>query len=397
MTLGRALARAGLVAATTALFAGFGPAAPADAHTVSGQGSSNFHTVVTGVAPATPGLTVRAVEDGSRLELTNATGREVIVLGYQGEPYLRLTPTAAATAADPAGVYENETSSTTYLNRSRQYGAIPPTANDKGEPVRWKQIGRVRADGATVVRWHDHSAHYMSSDVTLPGPRSQRQVVFDWDAKLTVAGAPVTVTGQLVWVPGPPAWPWWVLVGVTGLATAALGALARGPQLIAVAGVAVVLVDLGHSVGIALDQAGSFGAQASTFASGNVVEAVAWVLGIVGAGFALRRHIGGLFALGAAGAVIGAVGGLGDVGVFGHSSAPFAGSLVLARALTALTVALGLGLVPACFLAVRRHDRAAANGPDRAAADGPDQAQPAAGPRDDLDISDDLLGPRSGT
>ena len=368
-----------MVVALAGLFAAFGPAAPADAHTVGGQGSSNFHTVVTGMSPSVSGLSVRVVEDGGRLELTNQTGREVIVLGYQDEPYLRLTP-----SGPDAGVFENETSSTTYLNRSRTYGAIPPTANDKGEPVVWKRIG-----SGDAVRWHDHSAHYMSSVVTLPGPRGERQVFSDWTLAVTVAGQPVTITGQLIWVPGPPAWPWWVLIAVAGLATAALGALAAGPMIVALVGIAVVLVDLGHSVGIALDQAGTFGAQVSTFASGNVVEAIAWLVGIVGAVIALRGGIGGLFAVGTAGAVVGAVGGLGDVGVLGHSSAPFASSLVLARALTALSVALGLGLVPACALAVRRHDRTSSGGPSA------DSRQ--AGPRTDLDISDDLLTPRTAT
>ena len=80
--------------------------------------------------------------------------------------------------------------------------------------------------------------------------------------------------------------------------------------------------------------------------------------------------------------MIGVVGGLGDVGVFRHSSAPFAASLVLARLLTALTVAVGLGLVPACALAVRRHDRAAAAAPEPV------------GPRTDLDVSADLIRPQ---
>ena len=48
--------------------------------------------VVTGFTPAVPGLRIRTVEAGARLELVNHSGREIEVLGYSGEPYLLVKP-----------------------------------------------------------------------------------------------------------------------------------------------------------------------------------------------------------------------------------------------------------------------------------------------------------------
>src|ERR1035441_3724017 len=84
-------------------------AQPASAHTVSGVGATNWKTTLIGVSPAVPGLTVHVVDTGSDLQVSNS-GREVVVLGYQGEPYLRV---------GPAGVFENMQSPSTYLNCSR--------------------------------------------------------------------------------------------------------------------------------------------------------------------------------------------------------------------------------------------------------------------------------------
>ena len=84
-------------------------ASPASAHTVSGVGATNWQTSLIGVHPAVPGLAVRVVETGSKLEVSN-TGAELVVIGYDGEPYLRV---------GPHGVFENLQSPATYLNCSR--------------------------------------------------------------------------------------------------------------------------------------------------------------------------------------------------------------------------------------------------------------------------------------
>ncbi|HSS11692.1 MAG TPA: hypothetical protein VLL25_17530, partial [Acidimicrobiales bacterium] len=61
-------------------------APPASAHTVSGVGATNWRTTIVGISPPVPGLSGKVIETGSRLELTNH-GPEVVIHGYEGEPY----------------------------------------------------------------------------------------------------------------------------------------------------------------------------------------------------------------------------------------------------------------------------------------------------------------------
>ena len=53
-------------------------------------------------------MTVRIRDLGRRIELVNDTDQDVVVLGYQSEPYLRV---------GPAGVFENGRSPSLYQNR----------------------------------------------------------------------------------------------------------------------------------------------------------------------------------------------------------------------------------------------------------------------------------------
>src|SRR5262245_20968599 len=82
-------------------------AAPAAAHAADAPDATNYRTTITGLTPALPGVEVRAIEAGARLELTNTAQRTVEVLGYSNEPYLEVRPD---------GVYQNTNSPATYLN-----------------------------------------------------------------------------------------------------------------------------------------------------------------------------------------------------------------------------------------------------------------------------------------
>ena len=65
---------------------------PAVAHGVGGVDPSNYRTRVTSIDPSVAGVVVRPVDLGTRLELTNRGETDVVVLGYDGEPYLRVGP-----------------------------------------------------------------------------------------------------------------------------------------------------------------------------------------------------------------------------------------------------------------------------------------------------------------
>jgi len=120
---GPRLARTGLMAGLAGLLLVVGGAGPAQAHVIGiGGRASNYRTDILDVTPPTPGLTVRVLDAGNQLELTNHSEREVIVLGYRSEPYLRVGPT---------GVYENKRSPSAYANRFAnppKRRRSPPTA-----------------------------------------------------------------------------------------------------------------------------------------------------------------------------------------------------------------------------------------------------------------------------
>ena len=112
-------------------------ASPAFAHGADAPDATNYSTVIT-QTPALPGLEVRTIEAGARLQLTNHTGRNIEVLGYQGEPYLEVRPD---------GVYENYHSPATYLNITIMH-VDPPAHADPTLPPVWNKV----AD-EPVYRW----------------------------------------------------------------------------------------------------------------------------------------------------------------------------------------------------------------------------------------------------
>ncbi|MEU8210610.1 hypothetical protein AB0B85_15575, partial [Micromonospora sp. NPDC049044] len=179
------LARAGLVAAAAGLVTLIS-AAPAAAHGADAPDGTNYRTRTTGVTPQRPGLEVRVVEAGARLELTNNTGRAVEVIGYSGEPYLRVAPD---------GVFENSRSPATYLNQTIAGDTALPAEADPAAPPTWRRI----ADGSTV-RWHDSRALWQESaaPAAVRAAPDREHRVRDWTIPLRDGADPVTVLGSAV-------------------------------------------------------------------------------------------------------------------------------------------------------------------------------------------------------
>ena len=67
-------------------------APPADAHTITGVAPTNYRSEIVAVTPKWQGVSVRLLDLGNRVELVNSSRTDVVVLGYQGEPYLRVGP-----------------------------------------------------------------------------------------------------------------------------------------------------------------------------------------------------------------------------------------------------------------------------------------------------------------
>ncbi len=163
-------------------------AAPAAlAHGIGGK--QGYVSTLTAVEPPTLGLYVDVLQGDDRLSLTNSSEEELVVLGYENEPYLRI---------GPDGVYRNVRSPATYLNADRLGKVDVPADADPKAPPEWEKVS-----AETTYEWHDHRIHWMS---TIPPPAIRddpraRHHVFDWAVPVELGGKPVTIRGSLDYVP----------------------------------------------------------------------------------------------------------------------------------------------------------------------------------------------------
>jgi len=330
--LRRVLAAAGATLAWTVLLA-----PPAGAHggpAGSHVPASNYRSRVLRVAPAVPGLEVRTIDAGARLELVNHTGHDVVVLGYQGEPYLRI-------GAGPPEV--NVRSPAAYLNQSRRAAVtIPPTADPDAAP-RWERTGR-----GPSARWHDHRTHWMGDEdppaVHADPGRAHR--IEAWKVPLLVGGRPVTVTGDLTWVPPPRPWLPLALAGALGGAVVAAALAGRWRPTLAVAAAALVAAAAVDAAGVWDSTAEPGGAK--VFGLLGPLVGGAFVVG--GLAVVRRAPREALAAIGGGAAALALLSGLASLDWLSRSQLPTALSPGVARA--TVVVALGAGLGAAAVAAV---------------------------------------------
>ena len=323
-------------------------AAPASAHSVSGVSGTNFQTTLQSVTPAVPGLEVKVVEAGSRLQVENRTGKELLVLGYKGEPYLRI---------GPEGVFENKLSPATYLNKSRKGGTPPPEAeNAKVGDTDWAKVS-----SKPVARWHDHRIHWMGNinppDVrNAPGERHVIKMSADspqWSVFMKLAGTQdVVARGDLIWVPGPSPLPWYLLIVVGLAAVVAIGARPGWARGLAAVTAVLVVVDIFHVIGLGFANAGDLGYRLGKAFSQSPLEIFAWLVGGLAVVWLLRRGTDGLPLAALAGLQVALIGGFGDLAALSHTVAPFGFGTTLARLCVALSIALGVGLAVAAGLRI---------------------------------------------
>jgi len=181
-------------------------AGPATAH-AGNDDAADFRTEIT--SDPTPGLTWRVLGDGM-LELHHTGGAEVVVAGYEDEPYLRFAPDGT--------VWRNAESPATYLNQSSDGDAPVPPQASAGLPPRWEKVA---ADG--TFAWHDHRTHWMSGQAPSG---DETRMVQAWTVPYRVGEAePTALTGELWWTP--PADPWLWLLGAVAVLVLPLVELLR--------------------------------------------------------------------------------------------------------------------------------------------------------------------------
>jgi len=171
------------------------PAPPAAA---SNLAATNGQSSVVAIDPS--GVVRAGVIGGdAAVRITAQPGHDVVVLGYQGEPYLRIAAdgTASVNAHSPARA----------LNRTRNGDSDADPTSITAEPE-WITIA-----GTGEVIWHDHRVHSMAA--VDDG--------HDWTISLIVDGQPVEIRGVLEVRSPPPVLLWVLIIAMLSGAVIAIG------------------------------------------------------------------------------------------------------------------------------------------------------------------------------
>ena len=307
-----------VVLAVVGLVLGAGPAA-ADA-AKPGKWSSE----VTSVEPDPDWLTVETAGGDAFLSVEVDEGHELIVLGYEGEPYLRFNPDGT--------VEQNHQSPATYINTDR-YGTNELAPDDlQGAAVaelepEWQQV----ATGGSYA-WHDHRTHFMGGDVPAGG-------TIDWEVPMVADGEDVTVAGVMTYEgsSSPVLWYAIALVALVGLAL-------LGPTLPDRAPAALVTIVAALATWVAY--AGYASQPSGTGASivPTVVSAIALVLALLAVAIDRLRAVGLL----ASGVFLAAWGAF-RLAVLSNPVLPTDVPFALERLTTALALGVGVGAVVVAF------------------------------------------------
>jgi len=317
-----------VAAALLGLLGLFASAPPAHAHSTGGLQPTNYETIVRGIVPAIRGIEVRSTDLGTYVELTNHTAHEVSILGYDGEPYLRV---------GPHGVFRNERSPAVYLNRTSKPTGGVPRAFDAAATPRWHRIA-----SAPTVRWHDHRTHWMGSSDPPQVQRaggSRHIVIPEWRVPLAVDGHAASIRGSVVWVPAEAPLFW--LIAAVALAMLVV-AMHRFPFWRSVMITTLALLVTATVVDVVGTWRASTATAGSKFTSSSyalmtALLGVAMIVGLLGSKWQ-RTVPAVLFA----GFALFIVTGVGNIGLLFHSQLPTTAPDWVAR--TVVTVGLGAGV-----------------------------------------------------
>lgn len=306
-----------MAAMSAAVFALLHPV-PAEAHIAGAGGSpTDYRAAVTSISPAAPAVGVTVGLGGQWVRVTNRDAAQVVVLGRQGEPFLRL-------AGDQVQVNEL---STTAVDSGLVQPTAPPSAPATGP--KW-----VPKTGGDRISWTDPRI--------TPGPGTGRSAT--WELPLIVDGQQVSVLGTVQRVPAPSPWPWVAALVSLTAAVSALGWVRnwRGP-MVAVVTLGILAFTL-HLLGTGFTPQEN-GALYAWIGIG-AVGAFALLIGLVTVLSTVRGRTSAperVITTGIMVLILAAT----DITVLWNSQLPFAGPAALDRALTVLTYGTALGMLVA--------------------------------------------------
>ncbi|MDT7712852.1 MAG: hypothetical protein QOG46_1541 [Pseudonocardiales bacterium] len=321
----RAVRLVSLIAASTVLLALINPV-PAAAHVVGTGGSpTNYRTTVTAIRPALPTVVATVGLGGQFVRITNQGAATIVILGYRGEPFLRLVPHL---------VEVNQLSDT-----AAQTGLIPvaPAPGSPAPEPRW-----VRSSDGDSVAWTDARI--------APPPRQSQPASESWTLPLLVDGQQVSVVGTRDWIPSPSPWPWVMVLVLLTAAVATIGWMRNWHRPMAAVVTAGILAFALHvlGTGFAPQQNGPvFG-----WVGVGLVTGFALLVGAVSAVSALRGSESAPDRAVTAGGIV-LILAAADISVLWNSQLPFPGPGGLDRGLTVISYAAAIGLIIAGARLVR--------------------------------------------
>ncbi len=312
----------GLAAVLAVMFMLITPV-PAAAHLVGTAGSpTNYQASVTAIRPAAPTVAVTVGLGGQWVRVTNQDATEIVVVGYRGEPFLRLFENR---------VQVNELSATAAETGQTQGtpAAQDPAALGFGTQPRWVQLRE--GDSAT---WTDARID--------PSSQEENQASGSWQLPLVVDGQRVTVLGTWDRIPPPSPWPWVAALVLLAAAVAAIGWMRNWHRPMAAVVTAGILAFVLHLLGTAFIP--QQGGQAFGWIGVGAVGAFSLLIGTVAVVSTVRRKQSAPDRLVTVGIMILLLAAT-DISVLWNSQLPFAGPAALDRGLTVLTYATALGLL----------------------------------------------------
>ncbi len=153
------------------------------------SGNPDYRSVIDRVTPSVPGVSFEVLSYDAYFQLLDQHGHEVVIYGYEDEPYARIQKDGT--------VQVNERSPAYYLNDTRYpvESAVPPSANAKAPP-KWMTV-----DDSGTFLWHDHRMHYGAESVPPEvKDTSKKTKVFDYEVPIRIDGRKGAIHGTLYWV-----------------------------------------------------------------------------------------------------------------------------------------------------------------------------------------------------
>jgi hypothetical protein len=196
-------------------------AVPAAAH----EGDPHYRSTVVQIIPATDGLSGTVLDHDDELQLVNKSGKDVIVLDQDGEPYARLQADGTVQVNGRSSLARGENAPPSGAQASATLLAHAGHEHE-GAPLRsaW-----VTVDRTGRYAWHDPRINYRVRAVPPQVTDTSKETkVKDWRVPLLVAGQAGDVLGTLTWLGEPgggSSFPTAAVVSLVVLALLAAGAV----------------------------------------------------------------------------------------------------------------------------------------------------------------------------